>query len=184
VANPARVAGPRAENEWVSDDDHTGELPGVELPSRRAIAAGIYGLVVSSSVMVAGVGYYTAPKLAVAVLVTVLVYWLAERYAELLSHSVHGHPLTLAQSAHVLREGWPLVQASYAPLATMILCYFFGLAVSTSVLIALLVSTVLLIGLGAAGGRRAGLTRFGVLVSALVAGALGLVLIGFKYLLH
>jgi hypothetical protein len=168
----------------VSEDVDAGELPNVELPSRRGIAAGIYGLVVSSSVMVAGVGYYTAPKLAVAVLVTVLVYWLAERYAELLAHSVHGHRLTLAQSAHVLREGWPLVQASYAPLAAMILCYFFGLGVSVSVLIALLVSTALLVFLGAAGARRAGFRPFGVLVSALIAGALGLLLIGFKYLLH
>ena len=168
----------------MSDDADTGELPKVELPSHRGIAAGIYGLVVSASVMVAGVGYYTAPKLAVAVLGTVLVYWLAERYAELLAHSVHGRRLTLAQTAHVLREGWPLVQASYAPLATMILCYFFGLSVSVSVLVALLVSTALLVFLGAAGGRRAGLSTFGVVGSALTAGTLGLVLIGFKYLLH
>ncbi len=152
--------------------------------SRREIAAGIYGLIISGSVMAAGVGYYTAPKLAVAVLVTVLIYWLAERYAELLAHTVAGHRLTVAQSVRVLKEGWPLVQASYAPLATLVVCYFFGVKLGTSVLIAMLVTTGLLVALGATAGRKAGFRRSGVLLSAVTAGALGLLLIGFKYLLH
>jgi len=156
----------------------------VTLPSERGVAAGIYGLIVSSSVMVAGVGYYTAPKLAVAVLVTQLVYWLAERYAEILAKSVHGTRLTLAQVAHTAREGWPLVQASYAPLGAFILLYFFGAAVATAVLGALLLSTALLIGLGIIAGRRARLGALGTTVSAVIAGVLGLIMVTFKFLLH
>jgi hypothetical protein len=148
------------------------------------VAAGIYGLVISSSVMVAGVGYYTAPKLAVTVLFTVFVYWLAERYAELLSESVHGRRLSLAQVGHQAREGWPLVQASYAPLAVFIVLSFFDVGVGPAVLAALLVTTALLVALGAFAGYRGGLGRLGVACSALVAGALGVVMIVFKYLLH
>jgi hypothetical protein len=167
-----------------SSEETTGEIPRVELPGPRAVAAGIYGLIVSGSVMVAGVGYYTAPKLAVAVLVTVLVYWLAERYAELLAESVHGHRLTATRVVHTFREGWPMVQASYAPLAVFIVLYFFGVSVAQAVLAALVVSTGLLVALGAIGGHRAGLSRLGTVISALIAGVLGLIMVIFKFLLH
>ncbi len=175
----------RHHNEGVErSTGETEELPTVKLPGPRGLAAGIYGLIVSSSVMVAGVGYYTAPKLAVAVLVTVFVYWLAERYADLLGELVHGKHLTVALVVHALREGWPMVQASYAPLAVLIILYFFGADLATAVLVALLVSTALLVALGGFAGYRGGLSRWGTAASALVAGALGLLMVIFKFLLH
>ncbi len=47
-------------------------------------AAGIYGLILCAAVMAAA-GTDTIAHVAVSLLVTLVVYWLAERYAEILA---------------------------------------------------------------------------------------------------
>ncbi|MEN3269870.1 MAG: hypothetical protein V7646_6764, partial [Pseudonocardia sp.] len=56
----------------------------------RELAHAIHGTVVGSAVMVAASLHGTLGQVVVAVIVTLLVYWATERYADLLAAGVHG----------------------------------------------------------------------------------------------
>ena len=67
-------------------------LPPAARTAARRRSAGIYGTIVASAVLAAGGAKLGTVPLAVTVLVTLLVYWAAEAYAELLSEQIHaGH---------------------------------------------------------------------------------------------
>jgi len=81
-------------------------------------------------------------------------------------------------------QGWALVQASYAPLAVLIVAGLLGASVELAVTISMISSTCLLVGFGWVAGRRGGLTGLRLILAALFSGFLGLVLIGLKLSLH
>jgi hypothetical protein len=148
------------------------------------VAPAIYGLVVSSAVMASAGPSVSLFRLAVAVLVTVLVYWVAEQYAAVLAARLRGVATTREHVWASLREGWPMVQASYAPLLVLLVAWLLGASRTAAVLSALIFTTALLFGLGWLAGRRSGLTGLGLLASATVGGGLGLVMIVLKVSLH
>ena len=153
--------------------------PGPRTPVVRP-AAGIYGLIVAASV-IAGVGtsMRTGP-LALAIFVTLIVYWLAEEYAGLIEHISAGHLPSWAHTRAALRAKWPIVSASYLPLATLLLARLMGAAPSTAAVIALIVITALLMVYGWTAGRQAGLSRWPQVGMTLLAGGLGLLMIVLK----
>ena len=71
-------------------------------------AAGIYGLIVAASVVATVGAHVPTLSLAVAVFVTVLVYWLAEEYAGLVEHTSAGHLPSWAKTRAALKTKWPL----------------------------------------------------------------------------
>ena len=143
-------------------------------------AAGIYGLIVTASVL-AGVGATMGTAaLAVAVFVTLLVYWLSEQYAELGEHVSGGHLPSWAHTRAALLKKWPMVTASYIPLATLLVARLLGAEPSTAAVIALIAITVMLMWYGWNAGRASGLRRGPQLGMTLLAGALGLVMILLK----
>ena len=143
-------------------------------------AAGIYGLIVSASVIsVVGSEMRTLP-LAVAVVVTLVVYWLAEEYAALIEHASAGHMPTWAHIRAALKAKWPIVSASYIPLLTLLLGRLFGATPSTSAFLALVVIVVLLMVYGWSASRSAGLRGFPQFVMTFLAGGLGLLMIVLK----
>ena len=100
--------------------------PAVRTAARRR-SAGIYGTIVASAVLAAGGAYLRTVPLAVTVLVTLLVYWAAEGYAELLSEQIHaGHLPTRAQVRASLAAIWPMVSASYVPLVVLLVARLLG----------------------------------------------------------
>jgi len=154
------------------------------LAEERRTANAIYGLIVSSSVMasahVEGVG-----RLAVAVLVTLSVYWAAERYAHLMAnHVVLGPGVRWRHVRGGLGEGWELVTASFLPVAVLVALGVLGASVSTAAVVALLAATGLLALGGWREGRAAGLTALQSLLSAVGAGTFGVVMIALKAVLH
>lgn len=154
--------------------DRTSPVP----PVRRA--TGIYGLIVTASVLAsAGTSLGTLP-LAVAVFVTLLVYWLAEEYAELGEGVTRGQLPGFARIRSHLREKWPLVSASYLPLLAMVAARIVGATASTAALVGLIMSVVLLVVYGWLGGRAAGLRGLSRLGMTAIAGGLGLLLIVLK----
>lgn len=147
-------------------------------PRRRA--AGIYGMIVTASVLAtAGSSLGTLP-LAVAVFVTLLVYWLAEEYAELAELAAAGRPLTWLHVRSALKSKWPMVTASYVPLVTLLIARLAGATASTAALIALIVIVVLLLFYGWAAGRALALRGPALLAVTLLAGAFGLLMIALK----
>jgi hypothetical protein len=159
---------------------------GPVVPQRgRRRAASIYGTIVTAAVLAAGGGRLTSGALAVTVLVTLVVYWLAEEYAELLGEHTHAGRLPSAtQVRSSLAAAWPMVTASFLPLVCLVLARLFGASPSGAAWVALVVTVVLLVIHGYAGGRAAGLAGWRLLVVTSTAGALGIAMVVLKTLLQ
>ena len=143
----------------------------------------IYGTIISASVLAAA-DEDDALEVAAGIFITLLVYWLAERWSELVAGHLRGEPYSWQYGRRVFLHGWPLVQASYGPMLVLILAEVLGADVEEAIELALWATIITLIGLGALVGRRAGLGRWGVVFSAAFVGVLGLLLIVLKALLH
>ena len=124
-------------------------------------------------------------QLELSVLITLTIYWSAERYSRLIAERIHeGHKPTWAHVREQLTSGWELVTASFLPLVVLAAMNFTGADLDRSVLGALVCSTVLL-GLagweiGADGDLRT-MERIGF---SLAAASFGIVFIALKALLH
>lgn len=147
-------------------------------------AAAIYGVIISAGVM-ASAHAETALAVVVAVLVTLVIYWGAERYARLVAERIHqGHRPSWTQVRHQMTEGWAMVSASYLPLAVLSVLTLLGVELYGAVVSALVCSTALLCLAGWAMGRQGQLTLRERVVSTAVAGAFGVVMIVLKSTLH
>jgi positive regulator of sigma E activity len=146
--------------------------------------SGIYGTIICASVMAAASEVDRTAEVAITVVVTVLVYWIAERWSHILAAGIRGRRVSRREALHMLAEGWPMVQASYLPLVALLLAWMLGADTAAAVDIALAATALLLTGLGWIAAHRGGRTGWAVVGSALLTGALGVVLIGLKALLH
>ena len=120
-----------------------------------------------------------------AVLVTLLVYWGAERYARLVAQRIHdGHRPSAHQVREQLTTGWEMVTASLLPLAVLVVVRILGASLNTAILADLLCSTMLLFLYGWEIGRSGHLRTWERLLSASIAGLFGVAMIVLKGLLH
>ncbi len=88
----------------------------------RRRAAGIYGAIITAAILDTAGGHLPTAALVVSVVVTLLVYWLAEEYAELVGEQVQGGRLPGRE--HILgalAATWPMVSASFLPLLALVL---------------------------------------------------------------
>jgi hypothetical protein len=154
------------------------------LEDERRMAEAIYGVIVSAAVMAASHPLGSG-RLAIAVLVTLFVYWAAERYAAVMAgRIVAGHKRSRATVRQELTHGWELVTASFLPILVLLAVDLLGADLTTSVLAGLICSTLLLFLAGlqiGADGRLSGMARVG---SGIAASAFGLVMIALKVALH
>jgi hypothetical protein len=148
-------------------------------------ADGIYGLIVSAAVM-ATAHLPTAGRLAVAVLVTLVVYWAAERYATIVAgRLVAGRKRSRAALRRAeFAEGWGIVTTSFLPLVVLVAVDLLGADVWGAVIAALVCTTALLFLAGLRIGADGGFTVVQRVLSGCAAGAFGLVLIVLKVALH
>jgi hypothetical protein len=152
--------------------------PARKAPARQA--SGIYGLIVTASVLATGGTTLPVLPLVVAVFVTLLVYWLAEEYAEVLEHAHSGHLPTWTRTRSLMMSKWPMVSASYIPLIILVVARVLGATTSTSALLALIGTVLLLMASAWRAGRSAKLTGVALAGMTVVAGLLGLGMIGLK----
>jgi hypothetical protein len=160
---------------------HGAPLPALHSTAARRRSAGIYGTIVASAVLAAGGSHLRTVALAVAVLVTLLVYWAAEGYAELLGE--HAHSGRLPSWSHVrasLAGIWPMVTASYVPLASLLVVRVLGADTRTAATVALVVAIALLLVQGWVAGKAAQLRGVRLLAVTLIAGAFGVMMILLK----
>jgi hypothetical protein len=160
-------------------------LPDVEdvRPTQMRWAAGIYGLIVTASVLATGGAQLRTVALVVAVIVTVLVYWLAEQYAELMAHANAGHLPTRADILFTLRARWSMVSVSYLPLVVLLLTRAVGATAFGAALAALIATVGLLLVYGWRAGRSARLHGFAQFAITALAGGFGVLMIALKILL-
>jgi len=151
----------------------------------RRRAAGIYGTIVTAAVIAAGGSQLTTAALEVTVLVTLIVYWLAEQYAELLGEHTHAGQLPRPQQVtSSLAAAWPMVSASFIPLLSLLVARLAGASAPNAALIALGVTVVLLIVHGHSAARAAGLTGVRMLLVTATAGLLGVTMVVLKTVLQ
>jgi hypothetical protein len=158
-----------------------GAQRGSATPARGRRAAGIYGTIITAAIIAATGGSLPTPQLAVSVLVTLLVYWIAEEYAELLGEQVEGGRLpTWPHVRAALAATWPMVSASYAPLLALVQARLAGASPPAAANLGLAVAAVLLVIHAWSAGRAAQLQGGQLFVITSAAAVLGLVMVVLK----
>jgi hypothetical protein len=151
----------------------------------RRRTASIYGTIVTAAVIAAGGNQLSSAQLVVTIVVTLIVYWLAEQYAELLgAHTHDGRLPSLALVRSSLAEAWPMVTASFVPVASIGIAVLFGASSSDAAQVALIVTVVLLIMHGYSAGRAAGLGGKQQALVTIIAGLLGVAMVVLKSVLQ
>jgi hypothetical protein len=162
-------------------DVESGEVTPV---TARRRAAYLYGLIVSGAVLAAAPDNVSIGLVAVALVGTVLVYWVAETYAHWAgARAIHRRRLSPGERRDMLLDGLPLVSACVVPVLVLLVEALLSVDPTTAVRIALWVNVVLLVAVG----WRISPTeeRPAVRVAfAVMSGLLGLAMIGLKTLLH
>jgi hypothetical protein len=144
----------------------------------------VYGLILATSVIAASYDASDAAPVALAVLVTAVVFWLAHVYAHMLGRDVSLARGTRAELAGALRDHWSLVEV-VMPLVLVLGLGAIGVIPDRTALVA--ATAVGLFELAAAGGYAAvtrGAGPLGTVISAAIALALGLVVVLLKVLVH
>lgn len=165
----------------VSDGDHHSGPAAGHLGRRRA--AGIYGAIITAAILAAVGKNLATSALVVSVVVTLVVYWLAEEYAELLGEHTAGGLPSWGYIRGALSATWPMVSASFAPLVAVVLARLAGASTLTAVNIGLATAVVMLTGHGWAAGRAAKLHGRQLFFTTAIAAVLGVVMILLKNLI-
>ena len=154
--------------------------PVAENQGRRR-AAGIYGAIITAAILDVAGGHVSTTALAISVVATLLVYWIAEEYAEILGeHTTGGRLPSRAYIQGSLVSSWPMVSASYVPLLAVVLAKVAGASDLTAANAGLVVAIVLLTVHGWLAGRAAQLRGRKLVFVTSIAAALGLVMILLK----
>jgi hypothetical protein len=133
--------------------------------------------------MTAGGAALATTPLALSVLVTLVVYWLAEQYAELLGEPDRlGHWPRWTHVRASLAASWPMVSASFAPLAGLILARLAGASAANAANIGVAVALVVLTVHGWSAGRAAQLRGWRLVGATAIAAALGVIMVVLKNL--
>ena len=170
----------------IAADDEIQQGPATKNLGRRR-AAGIYGAIITAAILDTAGGHLSTAALVISVVVTLLVYWLAEEYAEVLGEQVEGGRLPSRASIWgALTATWPMVTASFAPLLALVLARLAGASALTAANIGLVAAIILLTIHGWLAGRAAQLRSWQLFFATSIAAGLGLVMIGLKdlVLLH
>ena len=149
--------------------------------SGRHRAASIYGAIITAAIIAASGGELPTNALVTAVVVTLLVYWVAEEYAEVIGEQAEGGRLpTWASIRGMLAATWPMISTSYAPLLALVLARLAGASALTAANVGLGVAIAVLTFHGWSAARAAQLHGRQLFLSTSVAAALGIVMVLLK----
>ena len=153
-------------------------------PHRRR-AAHLYGLIISGAVLATAPDDFRLVRVAVLLLGTLCIYWLAETYVHwMASRTLLRRDLTGPERRAIVVDGWPLVAASAVPLVALALEALLGFDTKVALDITLGINAVLLFVIGWRMGRLSGLSGGRLVLAAALAGLLGVTMIGLKTLMH
>jgi hypothetical protein len=157
------------------------------LRTTGSVTEGIYGLILAVSVIAVSREYEStnAGTIAVTVLVTGVVFWLAHVYARILSRSMAGdRMLTRSEAREVLRHDWPLVEVTIPLVLILSLGALDLIKDTTAILLAVFAALLELGTSGAYAARSSGAGIPMTVLSAAVAVALGGAVVLLKVLVH
>jgi hypothetical protein len=150
------------------------------------LAAAIYGtMTIGSVVAIESSGGETYPETLAAVLIAMILYWLAHSYAESASSRLReNEPLTRAGLLRALADGMPIIPGAAVPLTALLICWAAGESLSTGETATVWTSAGTIVILELVAGIRA--DRKGRELAAQVAfgATLGLLIIALRAVLH
>ena len=147
----------------------------------RRRASGIYGAIITAAILDTVGGRASTTVLVISVVGTLVVYWIAEQYAEILGeHTTGGQLPSWAYIRGTLAATWPMVSASFAPLLAVVLAALAGASALTAANVGLVVAMVVLTIHGWLAGRAAQFQGWKLLVATSIAAGLGLMMILLK----
>lgn len=149
-------------------------------------AAAIYGsILVAALVSTLDEEDAAAGALAVAVLTTMVVFWLAHVWADVVAERLEtGERISSADLRRLARRQWPMIEAAAAPVAALVLAWTGVLSLDLAVWLALGLSIVQLAAWGMVVGFRTSATLPLALLSGAVNATLGLLIVVLKALVH
>ena len=158
-------------------------------PSRRRLpgnpASAVYGTIVSAGLIAGEATSHRSTAAVVLLMVgTLLVFWAAHTYADLLGGGAVEDPGHRRQWRSVLREEWPIVESGFLPAAILVVTTAIGASKETAALAALVSAVAELGGWAALSCRRLELGRRQSVGYILGAAALGTAIIALKVALH
>jgi hypothetical protein len=143
----------------------------------------IYGTILVLAVIVAGARAFPHEPghIAIVVVVTTFVFWVAHVYAHALAHSVsQDEHLSLAELRHIARREASIIEAGVPPLAALVLGALGVFSAGSAVWIAFGLGLVVLAQQGIQFAHAERLSFIGTLVVVAANLAFGLVLIALK----
>lgn len=149
--------------------------------SGRRRAAGIYGAIITAAILDTAGGKLSTDALAIGVVATLVVYWLAEQYAEVLGEQVAGEGVPAwGHIRDELAATWTIVSASFLPLLALVLARVAGASALAAANVGLIVVVLLLTTHAWSAARSGGLRGRQLLFATAIAVGLGLAMIGLK----
>ncbi|MFF7751425.1 hypothetical protein ACFZCP_19690 [Streptomyces sp. NPDC007971] len=153
--------------------------------ARRAHAdytGGLYGSLLAASVVVGAGAHGPFPRLELALLLlaTGVIFWLAHVHAQLFGARMAQRALDRGVVVEVCREEWPIVEAAVPPAVAVLVSPLLGLDAAGAAWLALAVALAGQVGWSTAAALRAGATRSQVILSDAVNLLLGLLIVALK----
>lgn len=142
-------------------------------------AAAIYGSILAASLIAVFRQEHDSPKtIALTLLGTMTVFWLAHAWSAILGERIHvGHGIGRRRAIAIARSEWPLVESAFAPTIVLLLGWFGILGSKTAENLALAACIVQLFAWGFAVGQKAYHALGAAVLAGLADGLLGLGLV-------
>lgn len=150
------------------------------------LAATIYG-VIAVGALLAGESTQleTYGQTAAAVLITLIVYWLAHAYADFTAERLReGERIKLAGLVHMLKQQLPILLGATGPLIALLLAWAVGAGLGSAVSAAIWTAAGMIVLIELVAGVRADLSGRELLLQTVTGALLGLLIIMLKLVLH
>jgi hypothetical protein len=146
----------------------------------------IYGTIAVGALLAAeSARRETYARNVVAVMITLVIYWLAHSYADIAAERLRsGAPLSMGRLGRTMLHQMPLLAGATVPLATLLICWAAGTKLSAAVLAALWTSAAIVVAIEVGAGVRGHLAARQFIAQVLIGALLGSLVIFLKVVLH
>ncbi len=150
------------------------------------LSAAIYGTMTVGALLAAeSAGGETYAETVIAVLITLVIYWLAHSYAEFASERLkEREPLRLEVLGRIMVNQVPILFGAAIPLVAVVILWAASASLSTAVTVAVWTSAVVVVLIETLAGIRAKRTGRELVFQTMFGGLLGLLIIVLRLTLH
>jgi hypothetical protein len=150
------------------------------------LAAVVYGTITVGALLAAeSADSETYPETIAAVVLALLVYWLAHAYSGLTEYRLEQKKaLTLRDLGHALADELMILAGAAVPLIVLIICWIAGAALSDAVIAATWTSAGMIVIVEVFAGIRAQLSGRELAIQAALGTLFGFLVIALRFVLH